>query len=67
MAFGTNLRAERLRRKLTQQALAERVGVSTAAIAQYELGVKSPSIITAERIASALGVTIDALLHGRKG
>lgn len=66
MGFGENLKAERQRMELTQQKLAAKVGVTPAAIAQYELGVKSPSIVTASRIAEALEITVDELLHGRK-
>lgn len=64
MDFGDNLRAERMAKGMTQAALAEKVGVSSAAIAQYELGTKSPSIATAERIAAALGTNICKLLKG---
>lgn len=49
---------------MTQAVLAEKVGISSAAIAQYELGTKSPSVVTAERIASALGLKIEKLLKG---
>lgn len=66
MYFGENLRSERQRKGITQKLLAEKAGVSTAAIAQYELGTKSPSIVTAERIAEALGVRLEKLLKPRK-
>ena len=64
MNFGENLRAARMAKGMTQAVLAEKVGISSAAIAQYELGTKSPSVVTAERIASALGLKIEKLLKG---
>ena len=65
MNFGANLRELREKRNLTQSQVAEKVGVSTGAIAQYELAIKSPSITVAERIAEALGVSIMELLKNR--
>ncbi len=64
MNFGANVKKERMRQGITQTELAERVGLSAGAIAQYEIAVKSPSIITAERIAEALGVKLADLLEG---
>ena len=64
MNFGKNLRAERERQGITQQDLAARVGITQGVIAQYELGSKSPSVVTAEAIADALGVKLEKLLKG---
>lgn len=64
MNFGANLRAEREKKGLTQQAVAAKVGISQSVLAQYELGIKSPSIVTAEAIARVLGISIELLLKG---
>ena len=55
------LRAER---HLTMAALAQRVGVSDAYIAQLETGVrKNPSLAVLKRLAKALRVSIAELLE----
>ncbi len=46
----------RIRAGLTQQELAERVGVSQAAINRYETGERSPRPATLGRLADVLGV-----------
>lgn len=46
---------------LTQQQLADAVGVARASIAQYENGFSNPPISTAIAIAGALGTTVEAL------
>ncbi|MFC4601826.1 helix-turn-helix domain-containing protein [Cohnella hongkongensis] len=53
----------RLPRSLTQEQLAESIGVSDAYIGQIERGERSPTLETLVKIASRLGVTIDYLLH----
>lgn len=66
MNFGANLRRAREARGITQQILAAKVGISQSVVAQYELGTKSPSVVTAEAIARALGIQIEVLLKGDK-
>jgi transcriptional regulator with XRE-family HTH domain len=56
------IQATRKKRKLTQAALAERVGVHRIYIAQIEGGAKVPSIATLEKIAKALRVKPGDLL-----
>jgi transcriptional regulator with XRE-family HTH domain len=58
-ALGTRLRAARLRRKMTQPMLAERVGVSIPTIAKLEDGDPSTSLATMLRVLSALGLAAD--------
>jgi len=48
------VRRLRRARALTQQALAARAGTSQATIAAYEVGTKSPTLKTLERLASSL-------------
>jgi putative transcriptional regulator len=47
------------REEMTQQQLAERVGVTRQTINAIELGKYSPSLEVAFRIASALGVRLE--------
>ncbi len=52
----------RLKRQLTQQALADKVGVHRVYLAKLEAGTRTPSLRTLERLAKALGVKVAALL-----
>lgn len=45
-------------RELTQRKLAERAGVTAAAVYQWEKGTTSPSLATLAAIVEALGVTM---------
>lgn len=58
-ALGTRLRAARLRRKMTQPMLAERVGVSVPTIGKLEDGDPSTSLATMLRVLTILGMAED--------
>ncbi|MEO7066741.1 MAG: helix-turn-helix domain-containing protein [Rhodanobacter sp.] len=58
-ALGQRLRAARLRRNMTQPALAERVGVSVPTIGKLEDGNASTSLATALRVLTVLGLAAD--------
>jgi transcriptional regulator with XRE-family HTH domain len=58
-ALGARLRAARLRRKMSQPMLAERVGVSVPTIGKLEDGNPSTSLATVLRVLSALGMDAD--------
>ena len=60
--FGKNLRALRRARELTQEALAERLGVSFQTVSKWERGETLPDIAALPEVAAFFGVTIDALL-----
>lgn len=51
----------RIKRGLTQRELAEKVGISGAAIAYYETGQNKPKIETLFRLAQALDVEVSEL------
>lgn len=53
------IKALRKTRGLTQEQLAEQLGVQRATISNYEIGRRSPHIKELEKIASALGVSLD--------
>lgn len=55
----------RVRRSVTKTDLAAEVGVSAAAIGQYEAGVNSPRVDVLERLAKALDVRPDFFGVGR--
>lgn len=59
---GQNVRRLRSAAGLTQEGLAERMGVDRAYINALELGKRNPTIITLWRVAEALGVDLTALV-----
>lgn len=62
-----NIRAQRQHRKLSQQALASRAGVSISYISMLERGERTPPLDTLEALARALSVSPLALLQrGRR-
>lgn len=50
-----NIKLEREKKLLTQQQLADLVGVDRTLISKIESGVSSPSVATAKKIAAVLG------------
>jgi transcriptional regulator with XRE-family HTH domain len=52
------LTSARLRAELTKTALAARAGTSTAALLQYERGLRSPTVATLSRLLAACGVQV---------
>lgn len=60
--IGSNIRAFREKKGLTQRALADNVLVSFQAISAWERGLSIPDLENAVRIAQYFGVSVDALL-----
>lgn len=60
----TNLRTIRKERGMTQGQLSEATGIHKITISKYESGKVDPTLTSAERIATALGVTINDLIGG---
>jgi transcriptional regulator with XRE-family HTH domain len=52
----------RERRGWTQAELAEKAGIHLVTVSQLEAGLRGPSLDMAERLATALGMSITALL-----
>lgn len=48
--------------KLNQSQFADKIGISQAAISQFEDGKRVPSIESLDRIATALGMSVQSLL-----
>ena len=59
ISFGYWVRRQRKALDLTQQALADRVGCSLAAIKKIESDERRPSLQIAERMADILGIRVD--------
>ena len=55
---GSAVRAARRRAGLSQVELAERTGMTQPAIARLERGLVSPTVITLDRVARALGAEL---------
>ena len=57
--FGKNLIQMRKLHQLTQEALAEKVGVTRQAIAKWEAGDSVPDLQTGRKLAEVLNVSLD--------
>lgn len=64
MAFNDNLKALRKYKGFSQEELAQIIGISQPTLAQYELGIKFPNIITAVRLEKVLGTTCREMVEG---
>ena len=56
-----DVRQARQRVGISQKDLARKVGITQAFLSEVETGTKSPSLLTAAKLARALGCTIDEL------
>lgn len=64
MDFAHRLAAARKARGMTQQGLANAIGVHLSQVRRYEAATSQPTLDVLKRIAVALSVTIDALAFG---
>lgn len=64
-AVARNLKSTRLARKLSQESLAAKAGLSVSYISMLERDQRSPPLDTLESLAAALGVKPVALLAQR--
>jgi transcriptional regulator with XRE-family HTH domain len=62
--IGRRIATKRELTGLSQQQLADMLGVSKGAVGQYEVGLTTPRPKRFERIAEVLGVTVEWLLTG---
>ena len=60
--FGEKLRKLRINKGMTQQDLADRLGLTKAVVSTYEQGIHMPSLVTLTQIAQLFEVTTDYLL-----
>ena len=61
MEIGQSIQEARKKAKLTQKELAEKVGMATITVQQYERGVRTPKIETLQKIAQALNTDVGVL------
>ena len=66
MNFGSKLKTLRISQKLTQQQLADRIGVAKSVVSYYESGDRYPSYDVLVRIARIFHTTTDYLLDVSK-
>lgn len=64
MEFKDRLKEERNRKKLSQNELANTVGVHVTNISRYERGENRPTTDVLKKLADALEVTTDYLMNG---
>lgn len=66
MNFGDKLKALRTSQKMTQQQLADRIGVAKSVVSYYESGDRYPSYDVLVRIAHVFHTSTDYLLDVKK-
>lgn len=62
VGIGENIQKFRKRRGLTQKELAEKLGIATGTLQQYELDKREPRLAQLGKIAEVLGVSIHSLM-----
>lgn len=65
VSIGSVIARERRLRGVTQQELAERLGVSKAAVSKWEVGQSMPDVALLPRIAAYFSLTLDELFGYR--
>lgn len=63
MAFGRNLMIALFDRKMTQTQLAEKIGVTQAAVNYYISEKRTPTLELCVKIADVLGMSLDELVR----
>lgn len=67
MDFPKRLAALRKERQLTQQTLADQVGVHVIQIKRYEAGTSQPTLDVLRKLSMSLSVSTDQLVFGEDG
>ncbi|HBF3900459.1 helix-turn-helix domain-containing protein [Clostridioides difficile] len=60
--FSENLKALRIKNKLTQEELAEKLCISRSALSLYELNKRKPDFDTLIKISNFFNVSVDSIL-----
>jgi len=63
---GLAIKQARIRNRLSQKALAEKVGYTSQGIWKIEAGKSDPSLSALEKIAEALGTNVEYLITGQQ-
>ena len=61
MELGNKIKYYRLKKEMTQERLAEKLGLSAQAVSKWELGAAMPDITLLPQLAEEFGVSIDEL------
>ena len=61
MNIGNQIKALRLKKSVTQEAMAEHFGMTAQAVSKWECGTSVPDISLLPELSAYFGVTIDAL------
>lgn len=64
--FGSRVRSARLKKNLSQEALADLAGLDRTYIGGIERGERNVSLLNIAKIATSLGTSIALLLEGRR-
>jgi len=67
MTLGKRIRERRQSMKVTQQELAQALGLTSQHVSAIEQDKRSPSVASLATIAEELGVSIDYLVTGKEG
>ena len=62
--FGQRMRKVRLEKKVSQEKLAELAGLHRTYVSSVERGQRNISLLNIDKIASALGVSLQKLMPG---
>lgn len=62
--LAANIRAERRRKKISQDDLCSKINISTRSLSSIENGWQKPSVFIVYDIARALDIDINVLLQG---
>lgn len=61
--ISANIISLRKKKGLSQEALADRIGVSRQTVAKWESGESAPDVVHCDAMAEVFDVTLDALVH----
>lgn len=67
MSIGERIRKRRLELKLTQQEIAQALGLTSQHISAIEQDKRIPSLHSLTKLAEELGVSVDFLVAGKQG
>ena len=63
MTLGQNIQTARKAKGISQEALAEKIGVSRQALGKWEKDTALPGVDNLQALAKELGVSVDALFR----
>lgn len=66
MNIGERMKQIRTEKRMTQEATASRAGVTAASLSRWENGERNPTFQDVEKVAEALGVTMEELTREQK-